>query len=219
MNTMLKIQTFTFNMFEEHTYVLYDAESRQAMIIDPGMFRPAEHEELQNFISAEKLSVKYIAHTHLHLDHIFGTAQTHAAYPDAMVLAHSADFELARTLPQQAQRFRLPGKFEPLEDITPIESLTEPLQLGDSTPLEVRHVPGHSPGGIAIYVPDLATAFCGDSLFQGSIGRTDLPGGNHAQLIRAIETQIFTLPPETTICPGHGPSTTVQREQTYNPYL
>ena len=216
--TTLKIRQFHFNMFEVNTFVVYDATSRQAMIIDPGMITAGEQNELFQFIEQEQLRVKHIIHTHLHLDHIFGTTATRCAYPEATALAHSADFTLGQTLPQQAQRFHLAADLQPVEGLTPIESLDEPLRLAEEQ-IEVRHLPGHSPGGVALYFPSLQASFSGDSLFQGSIGRTDLPGGNHAQLIRSIEKQLFTLPDQTTIYPGHGPSTTVASEKQYNPYL
>lgn len=213
----MKIAKFTFNMFGENCYVVYSPESRECMIVDPGMLYQAEIEALDKFIADENLSVKYLVNTHLHLDHCFGNNHISAKYK-IPALAHIADHPLAQNLKQQAMQF---GINDPsITDVASLKSLepSETLSLGNEK-ITVIHVPGHSPGGIALYASDDKWVITGDSLFAGSIGRTDLPGGNYSQLIRSITDNLLTLPPETVIFPGHGNSSTIANELHSNPYL
>lgn len=208
------IKRFEFNPFQENTYLVYD--SGKAMIVDPGMLFPEEIEELTSFISANNLTVNHIVNTHLHLDHIFGNqaaADTFGITPKA----HPADFPLGESLSAQARSFGLPEsivnqpkEFAPLTD-------GELLHIGNLE-IKIITVPGHSPGGIALYCPAEKWVITGDSLFKSSIGRTDLPGGNHRQLIESVRSKLLTLPDQTTVYPGHGPATSIAAEQN-NPYL
>ena len=213
---MLKIQRFEFNPFQVNTYIVYDPQSKEAMIVDPGMFFPEESDRLAAFITENSLRVTRIVNTHLHLDHIFGN-QSAAERFNVTPYAHAADFSLGRSLAQQARNFgipdsyvRQPEEFQPLSD-------GDSIKIG-SDEIEVIAVPGHSTGGIALYCQAENWVITGDSLFQSSIGRTDLPGGNHQQLVEAVRTRLLTLPPQTIVYPGHGPSTTIAAEM-HNHYL
>ena len=213
---MLKIQRFEFNPFQVNTYVVYDHQSKEAMIVDPGMFFPEESDRLNGFISGNGLKVVRIVNTHLHLDHIFGN-QAAAEHFGMTPYAHSADMPLGKSLAQQARNFGIPESYvrQP-EEFQPIND-GDSFKIG-SDEIKVIAVPGHSPGGIALYCPAENWVITGDSLFQSSIGRTDLPGGNHQQLVEAVRTRLLTLPQQTVVYPGHGPSTTIEAEM-YNPYL
>lgn len=198
-------------MFGENCYVVYDPESRQAMIVDPGMLSEAEDTKLSDFISKNNLTVKYLVNTHLHLDHAFGNAYVEKTY-GVKTRAHSADRPLGSSLKRQAELF---GIFDaPLNEIGEVVPIAEgdTLTLGNNV-ITVIHTPGHTPGGISLYCKADGWVITGDSLFaDGGIGRTDLPGGNHTQLIDSLKSKLFTLPPETTVIPGHGPISTIGDE-------
>lgn len=208
---MMKIVKFQFNMFGENCYVVYDPQSRQAMVVDPGMLSQKECEAIDGFIAKEQLSVKYLVNTHLHLDHAFGNAHIAETY-GVKTRAHAADVPLGSNLRRQAEQF---GIFDAqIGEIGQVEPLNEGdvLTLG-SDEIRVIHTPGHTPGGISLYSPAEGWVITGDSLFAGGgIGRTDLPGGNHQQLIDSLKTKLFTLPGETKILPGHGPISTIADE-------
>lgn len=208
---MMKIVKFQFNMFGENCYVVYDPASRQAMVVDPGMLTENERQAIDGFIAREQLTVKYLVNTHLHLDHAFGNAHISNKY-GVKTRAHSADIPLGSNLRRQAEQF---GIFDvQIGEIGEVEPLKEGdiLTLGNDE-IKVIHTPGHSPGGIALYAPTDGWVITGDSLFaDGGIGRTDLPGGNHQQLIDSLKTKLFTLPGETKIIPGHGPVSTIADE-------
>lgn len=212
----MNVKAFQFNMFGETTYIVWDQASHEAAIIDPGMINDTEREELDNFISEKSLVVKYLINTHLHIDHVFGDRYVKTRYGVA-VSAHPADAPLAERITQQAQMFRLPIDTDNVEIENRLND-GDILRLGNEE-LKVIHVPGHSPGGIALYAPASGFVISGDSLFAGSIGRTDLPGGDYATLIKSIREKLLTLPPETIVYPGHASSTTIDRELHQNPYL
>lgn len=213
---MLKVESFTFNAFGEITYVVYDEESRQAAVIDPGMDTPDEEVALDNFIVRNRLEVKYLVLTHLHIDHVWGVPHIRRQY-GVPVTAHNDGGYLGSIIDAQAQMFGLrhsPGKIV-------IENAVDDghrLMLGKEE-LKVFHVPGHSPGGIVLYAPAEGFLIAGDVIFRNSIGRTDLPGGSYRQLVDGIKTKIMTLPPQTVIYPGHGPATTVGEEAANNPFI
>ena len=197
---MITIKAFEFNYFQENTFVLYD-DTKEAVIIDCGCLRPSEEKELSDFITENKLTVKHLLCTHLHLDHIFGNPFIYKTYG----------------LSPQAQAFGLPGHFQEI----PVQKQlvgNEVIKFGHSE-LLVLTVPGHSPGSVAFYNKKNGFAIVGDALFAGSIGRTDLWGGNQEVLIAAINDKLLSLPDETVIYPGHGPETRVIDEKLNNPYL
>lgn len=203
-------------MFGINTYVVYDPEEKEAAIIDPGMSRKQEFDVLENFIGREGLKVTHLINTHLHIDHAIADNWVKAKY-GVPVEAHANDAMLGERIKQQAQMFGVQA-----EDVA--VEIDRPLKEGDiikigSGELKVVHVPGHSPGSICLYDEADSFVIVGDALFQGSIGRTDLPGGNHRQLVDAIKNKLLTLPKETMVLSGHGDATTIGREWESNPYL
>ena len=204
------------NPFGENMYILWDEASHEAVVIDPGMMREGEREMVTKFIDEHQLKVKHVLLTHLHVDHITG-ARWLADKTGADVCGSALDNPLGQELPDQVAHFRINIEVEPL-------TVDHNLSDGDTLPLgdeiiQVLHVPGHSPGGLAFYVPQSNLLFSGDTIFNGSIGRTDLWGGDFAQLINSIREKILPLPDETVIAPGHGPTTTVADEKRCNPFL
>lgn len=206
----------TVNPFGENMYILWDEASREAVVVDPGMMRQGERDMVTKFIADNDLKVKHILLTHLHLDHVT-SARWLADQTGADVCGSILDKELGMNLPQQVAQFHL--KIE--SDVLTID---RHLQDGDTIPLgdetiQVLHVPGHSPGGLAFYLPESSLLISGDTIFNGSVGRTDLMGGDMATLINSIREKIFPLPDETVIASGHGPTTTVADEKRFNPFL
>lgn len=201
-------------MFEVNTYFLYDPETREAAVVDPGMISEREREAIDKYASG--YDVKQLINTHMHLDHIFGDEYIKDKY-GVKIMAGKEDEFLARTLSDQAERFRLPMKLNPV-------SVDVELRDGDiikigKDELHVIAVPGHSPGSIALYCPESKFVITGDALFKGSIGRTDLPKGDYKTLARSIRERLFTLPDDTLVLPGHGPSTTIGEERQFNRYV
>lgn len=212
---MITIKTFEFNYFQENTFVLYD-DTREAVIIDCGCCRKEEEKEVTDFISDNQLTVKHLLCTHLHLDHVFGNSFVYKTYglkPEA----HKLDVEILPSPDQQAELFGLRKQVENV----PVEKYLvgkEIIHFGQSE-LEVITVPGHSPGSVAFYNKKNGFVIVGDALFAGSIGRTDLWGGNQEILIAAIKDKLLSLPDETVVYPGHGPETRIIDEKLNNPYL
>lgn len=213
----MKVSRFVFNMFGVNTYVVWDPDSLEAAVIDPGFIEQREMDALTGFIERNSLKVTNLINTHMHLDHIFGNLKVKEHF-GLQIKADPKETPIGNSLEESVKQFHLPVKDArnhsmdiPLHD-------GEIIFLGKEY-LEVISVPGHTPGGIALYAPESGFVITGDSLFQGSVGRTDLPGGNHAQLIDAIERRLMTLPPETVVLPGHGGETTIGLEKTNNPYL
>lgn len=213
---MLVIKEFKFNPFSENTYVVSDSETGECAIIDAGCYYADEQDTLSNYIIDNKLKVKYLLATHLHLDHSFGDRYVHKTFGVGLT-AHPDDAFLLENMNEQASMFgiQLPDSPIPVSN-----NVTEgdTFKIGKYT-LEAIHVPGHSPGSIVYYCPEEGVAFGGDVLFRGSIGRTDLPGGNYNQLITGIREKLFTLPENTVVYSGHGPSTTIGFEKNQNLYL
>ena len=214
---MLKVKQFVFNPFGENTYIIWDEASRDAMVIDPGMGNSKEEEMFDKYIADNKLNVKQIVNTHLHLDHCFGDNYVRNRY-GAKIHASADDASLGRTVASQASMFGL------APDDSRNVSIDVPLADGDTITLgnytfDVLAVPGHSPGGIALYCPKGEFAIVGDSIFAGAIGRTDLPGGDYSTLIDALRRKILSLPDNTRLLTGHDRSTTVGQERASNPYL
>lgn len=212
----MKVSRFIFNMFGINTYLLWDPVSNQAMIVDPGMIDTAEQQTLDRFIAKRDLIVTHLVNTHMHLDHIFGNQYVTNRY-GVKVEAHPDDEFLGLTLTEQSKRFHIPVE-------TVDHGADVHLKDGDIIRLGLEEihiiaVPGHSPGSIALYAPDAGFVITGDALFRGDIGRTDLPGGNHTQLVNSIRTRLLTLPPDTLVLPGHGDISTIGQEATSNPYV
>ena len=206
----------TVNPFGENLYILWDEASCDAVVVDPGMMRDTEREMVTKFIDDNKLNVKHVLLTHLHLDHAC-SARWLADQTGADVCGSNLEADLGLGMAQQVEYFNLKFKSEPLILDRDLKD-GDTILLGDET-IQVLHVPGHSAGGLAFYMPESALLIAGDTIFNGSVGRTDLMGGDMAQLLNSIREKIFTLPDETVIASGHGPTTTVADEKRYNPFL
>lgn len=214
---MLKIRQFAFNDFGVNTFVVYDTDTLDAMIVDPGMSGAAERAHLDRFIADNGLVVRQLVNTHLHMDHCLGDNYVRDRY-GVKVQAHAGDAFLGESVRQQAMSFGVNAGDD--VDVT----IDVPLSDGDTVQVghysfTVLHVPGHSPGGIALYCKDANVLIAGDILFSGSIGRTDLPGGNYRQLTDGIRSKLFVLPGETQVLPGHGGPTTIGAEKSSNPFF
>ncbi len=210
----MKVVRFTFNMFQVSCYFVYDPETKEAAIVDPGMIATREREALDNF--AKDYKVTQIINTHLHLDHIFGDRYAKDKY-GVEIKAGKEDEFLVETFEDQIERFHLPVEAEGF-DIDVYLKDGDIIKLGHEE-LHVISVPGHSPGSIALYCPESKFVITGDALFKGSIGRTDLERGNHAQLVDSVRRKLLSLPDDTLVLPGHGPTTTIGEEKASNPYL
>lgn len=212
----LVVKCFTFNMAQENTYVVHD-ESGEAAIIDCGAFYPEEEQQIADYIAAQQLRVTHHLCTHGHFDHIFGSAFVLRTYGVAPQMhrddesTYLASESLIRLLMRAEIRLDLPAVGHYL-------TAGEVVRVGNHS-FEVRFTPGHSVGSVSFYTPEAKLVFGGDCLFQGGIGRTDLPGGDYHTLINSITTQLLTLPDDTIVYAGHGPATTIGYERNSNPYL
>lgn len=212
---MITIKSFEFNYFQENTFLLYD-DTREAVLIDCGCCRKEEEKELTDFILENKLTLKHLLCTHLHVDHVFGNGFIYKTYG----LKPEANKQDVEKLPSPDEQAKLFGLRQHVENV-PVEKYIvggEIIKFGTSE-LQVLTVPGHSPGSVAFYNNKNGFAIVGDALFAGSIGRTDLWGGNQEVLVAAIHDKLLSLPDETVIYPGHGPETRVIDEKFNNPYL
>jgi glyoxylase-like metal-dependent hydrolase (beta-lactamase superfamily II) len=211
---MFQIKRFTFNPVQENTYILYN-EHNECIIIDPGCYFDSEKEELTIFIKNHKLEPKLLLNTHCHLDHVFGNKFIAEEYT-LTLNTHLLEKEILEMAPASGLMFNLP--FDNYQGDVIYLKEGDVISLGDDK-LEVIHAPGHSPGSICFYCEKQNFLIGGDVLFQNSIGRTDLPYGNHEALIKNIKEKLFKLPPDVTVYPGHGPETTIGSEIEENPYL
>ena len=212
---MLNVKKFTFNPFSDNTYVVTD-EFKNAVIIDPGCYYKAEQNELDNYVLKNNLKLKSILHTHSHLDHMFGTAYLADKYNLDLWICKE-DLVTYQSYEKVCEVYGVPITFSP--NPTPkFFDLKQLIQI-DGIKFEILFVPGHSPGHVAFYNKENNFLINGDCLFENSIGRTDLPGGNHQQLIDSIKNEIFILPDETLVYCGHGNETTIKAEKSSNPFL
>ena len=210
---MMTIQAFIFNPFQENTVVAFD-ETREAIVIDPGCHSPEERKELDDFISTQKLTVKYLLNTHCHIDHVLGNEYVKEKYR-VKLLIHAYDEPVLRAVKSYASNYGFPDYRETLPDQFLKEGDT--IQFGNTT-LHVLFLPGHSPGHVGFYNREQKVILSGDVLFEGSIGRTDLPGGDFNTLIDSIHRKLFTLPDDVVVYPGHGRTTTLGEEKVSNPF-
>lgn len=212
----MQVAIFQFSLFGINTYVIFDPETKDCAIVDPGMSTLEEEKAISDFIAEKGLRVTQIINTHLHIDHVVGIPFLKEKF-GAPVLGHEGDQFMGQRIDQQARMF---GINFPIENIV----LTEYIKDGDRIKvghgeLEVISVPGHSKGSVALYDKEGGFLISGDALFQGSIGRTDLPGGNYRELLESIKNGLWKLPDETVVFPGHGPSTTIGEEKRTNPFF
>ncbi|MBS1655289.1 MAG: MBL fold metallo-hydrolase [Bacteroidetes bacterium] len=211
---MLNVKAFTFNPVQENTFVLYN-EQKQCCIIDPGCYFPEERDYLKDFIEKAGLQPVLLLNTHCHFDHVFGNKFVYDTWK-LLPHLHPSEKVLLDAAPVFAKDWGF--EFEAYKgDIVYIKE-GETIAVGTDE-LEIRFTPGHSPGSIIFYYEPGGFVIGGDVLFNGSIGRTDLPGGDYAILINSIQTQLFTLPDETKVFSGHGPVTTIGFEKMNNPFV
>jgi hydroxyacylglutathione hydrolase len=211
---MLTVQRFTFNPVQENTYVVYN-EKGHCCIIDPGCYFASEEEQLKEFVEQNRLTPVLLLNTHCHLDHIFGNYFIHKTFGLPLHL-HKLEKPVLDYGPAAGQLWELPfvnydGELKFLED-------DDVITIGDDE-LKVLFTPGHSPGHVSFYSKENKFILSGDVLFEGSVGRTDLPGGDFAILQETIKTRLYTLPEDTVVYSGHGNTTTIGDEMKSNPYV
>jgi hydroxyacylglutathione hydrolase len=211
---MLFLKSFTFNPFQENTYIVYDDEGT-AFIIDPGNSNVSENEQIKSFIKEKNLSLKRLLLTHAHIDHILGNRFVHDTY-GLLPEVHEEDLFFIQKMEQTAQMYGVRCDPSP----TPANFLKEndEISLGKYS-FQCIFTPGHSPGSVSFYNAENKLLIAGDVLFYGSIGRTDLPKGNHAQLIASIREKLLVLGDDIKVYSGHGPPTTTGFERLNNPFL
>jgi hydroxyacylglutathione hydrolase len=211
---MFTVKAFTFSPVQENTYILYN-EQKKAFIIDPGCYFDEEREQLASFVEQNQIQPTQLLNTHCHLDHVFGNKWIYETYGLELHL-HANEKQVLDFAPASGLMWNLP--FDNYNG--PLHWLKEgdEIEMGDDK-LTVLFTPGHAPGHVCFYCKAQNFVIGGDVLFRESIGRTDLPGGNHETLLNSIRTQLFVLPDETIVYSGHGPVTTIGYEKRNNPFL
>lgn len=211
---MIHVASFTFNPFQENTYILHD-ETKECIIIDPGCYTANERKQLTAFIQQNELQAVRLINTHCHLDHICGNAFIAKEY-DLVLEAHQGEKVV---LDASIDHGRMYGfVFDPSPSIEQYLREGEQVKFGNSV-LDILFTPGHSPASISFYSEQDKFVIAGDVLFFMSIGRTDLPGGNHEVLLNSIREQLFTLPEDTIVYNGHGQKTSIGFEKQNNPFF
>lgn len=206
-------ETMAVGLLQCNCTILGDETTREAIVVDPGDGNDLER--LRDLLARHGLTVKAIVITHAHIDHIGGAAKLKAS-TGAPVYMNSADHDLYRHLEVQAAWLGMP-----VPERTDIDSEArdgDALRLGEAA-LHLIHTPGHTQGSVCLYCPSEHLLLAGDTLFRDSIGRTDLPGGDGRMILESIHTRLLTLPEETEVICGHGPSTSIGREKERNPFL
>lgn len=211
---MITIESFTFGPFQENTYVLFD-ETSECIIIDPGCYDEAERQKLAKFIEDKKLKPVKLINTHCHLDHVFGNRYVADKY-NLKLEINEHDKKVLDSFLMSASLYGLNAEPSPQPSVYLNEG--DIIKFGNSE-LEIVFTPGHSPGSITFYNRPQKFMIAGDVLFYGSIGRTDLPGGNYQTLINSIKNKLFPLGDDYTVYNGHGSSTTIGFEKKNNPFL
>lgn len=211
---MIELGNFIFNELGVNSFILYD-HTHECILVDPGCNNKSQQDELLEFIKNHELKPVCIVNTHGHFDHVFGNAWAKSTFQCPLRL-HINDLPLIQHVDKYAGLFGFTIDVSPMPDSYLHDG--ENLYFGASS-LLVIHVPGHSPGSICLYSAEGGFVIGGDVLFRGSIGRTDLPGGNYEQLISGIREKLLTLPANTVVYPGHGPKTTIGLEHDTNPFL
>lgn len=211
----MKINQFTVNPFGENVYIVWSEITHNAVVIDPGMMTEDERNTIMSFLNQNNLNVQKILLTHAHVDHA-ASANWLSCATGAAIHMSAKDDMLASHLQEQVQMFGLGITVSPLANYTTVEERAA-LSL-DGNEIRVIETPGHTPGSVAFYFPALGVLFAGDTIFQGSVGRTDLPGGDFNALASSIKNKILKLPAQTKIFPGHGSHTTIAMEIATNPY-
>jgi glyoxylase-like metal-dependent hydrolase (beta-lactamase superfamily II) len=212
---MATVLTLTFNPFQENTYIVYD-ETGECVIFDPGCATASEQQALRNKITELQLRPVRLINTHCHLDHVFGNRFVADTY-DLPLEIHELEVPVLQAVPQVCRMYGLPEP-DPAPALGSFLREGETVDFGN-TSLEMYFTPGHSPGSLSFYCAADQFVIAGDVLFYGSIGRTDLPGGDYDTLIKAIKTQLLPLGDAVTVYPGHGPATRMGYERQNNPFL
>lgn len=210
----MEVAEFTFGPFLEHTFILYD-ETKECVIIDPGCSNASEEEMLSSFIELNTLKPTQLVNTHCHIDHVLGNKFVADKYGLELV-SHKGEIPVLEMQPQVSMMYGI--AYNPSPAITQFLDEGDTLDFGN-TKLEVFFTPGHSPASISFLHREELILIGGDVLFQGSIGRTDLPGGDFDTLANSIRTKFYVLPDETVVYCGHGPSTTIGQEKRTNPFV
>lgn len=211
---MIHIKSFAFNPYQENTYILYD-DSLECVIIDPGMYTGEEQNTFLKYIADNNLKPVLLLNTHCHIDHVLGNKfiyNTYGLFPQF----HKGEEPVLNSIVSYAPQMGIRYEVSPLPQVYLPESGT--VKFGE-TELELIFSPGHSPAHLCFYNRDEKFLIGGDVLFFNSIGRTDLPGGNHNLLIKNIREKLFILPDEVRVYPGHGPATSIGFEKQHNPFL
>ena len=211
---MLQIKSFQFSPIQENTYLLYN-EFNDCIVIDPGCYFDEEKDKLAAFIYDNNLNPVMLLNTHCHLDHVFGNKMVAEKY-NLTLQIHQNEKAVLAFAPTSGLMYDMP--FDNYEGDFILLNEGDFIKLGTDE-LKILFTPGHSPGSLSFYCQKDKFVISGDALFKNSIGRTDLPGGNHEQLIKSIKQNLLTLPNDTVVYSGHGPATTVGEEKVGNPYL
>lgn len=215
---MIHIERFMVNMIQENCYIVND-ETKEAVIIDDGAYYPEENKAIENYIRKNDLKPVLLLNTHAHFDHILGN---HAIYETFGLKARfsSKDSYLYDSISEQMNSI-MGCNLSKAQDAPAGDFIKEGdiLTFGNNRKIEVISTPGHTPGGLCFYMEEEKLLFSGDSLFQGSIGRTDFPGGSEKDLIQSLKEKIITLPDDVQVLTGHGPATTIDAEKYQNIYL
>lgn len=210
---MPNASSLTFNPFQENTWIVH--HGGEAILVDPGCWNRSEEHALEEFLQRNAITPVRLVLTHAHIDHILGNAWVHKRF-GLRPWMHRADLSLLEAAPRQGQLYGVPC--EPSPEPEGFLEEGDKVTVGGLT-LEVLHVPGHAPGHIALHCPEEKFIIGGDVLFQGSIGRYDLPGSDLDTLLSSIRHKFLTLPDDTVVHCGHGPDTTIGRERRSNPFL
>lgn len=211
-NYTMQVKKFTFNPFQENTYVVFD-ETKEAIIIDPGCYEAYEDKELFDFINENDLEVKELLNTHCHIDHVLGNQEIANKYGLTLKI-HKADLPTLESVDSYSHVYGFQNyKTSPFPEFI---DETDVIRFGNSE-FTILFGPGHSPGHIAFYSEKNKFIISGDILFQGSFGRVDLPGGDFNTLKDTILNTMFSLPDDTVVFSGHGPETTIGNEKRTNP--
>ncbi len=211
---MIYIKTFVCNPYQENTYILYD-DTGSCAIIDPGMYGNKEENEVVAFIESNQLRPELLLNTHCHIDHVLGNRFIYDTF-GLIPQFHEGELPVLIEVQNYAPQMGIRYEVSPIPEAF-LTSEGE-VQFGNHS-LQIISAPGHSPAHLCFYSQEEGFLIGGDVLFKGSIGRTDLPGGNHQQLLSNIKEKIYTLPEETLVYPGHGPTTTIAIEKLSNPFV
>ena len=212
----MEIKQFIFNPIQENTYIIWDEETKEGAIVDCGALFEEEKRRISEFITDKGIKIKYLMNTHMHFDHCFGNHWAAETY-DVKLMAHKGDSGIAAGLQNQIKMFGLPFEVE-VEPIGIFLDESSVLSLGKER-IKVIETPGKRQGGICFYMAQSGILLSGDTLFEGSIGRTDLEGGSYSTLIKSIKDKLIILPDSTRVYCGHGSYTTIGDEKKYNPYI